>query len=293
MEKLFVLRSDSLVAIFSFKEDPHEHPWLPGLEELAAAYGVPLYRAARGGGSSTHELIKGLYPDLIFIVGWRFMVTMEAVSMAKLGCVVFHDSLLPRYRGFAPMNWAIINGETKTGMSMIYLAEQIDSGDIIDQREVDIEFYDDAARVNDKLCHVMLQMLEENLPLLERGEAPRIEQDHSLATYTCKRTPEDGRIDWSKDTLSIYNLIRGLSQPYPGAFTFINGNRMQIWKASVVKNGPKYVGRIPGRVVKIGPEGSVNVLTGNGLLSIERVQLANSPELGAAAIIKSIKTQLG
>jgi methionyl-tRNA formyltransferase len=212
------------------------------------------------------------------------------ITIARGGLVVFHASLLPKYRGFAPVNWPLINGERETGVTMFYAAEEMDAGDIIDQRARTITDEDDAGTLDCWLNETVEQMLDENLPRLAAGTAPRIKQDHAQATYTIWRSPEDGRIDWRQPTRSIFNLIRGLTAPYPGAYTLLDGRKLIIWSAEIEREPRRYVGRIPGKVERLIPGAGVNVLTGDGVLRIKRVQLEGQEPQHATEVIRRLKT---
>jgi methionyl-tRNA formyltransferase len=220
------------------------------------------------------------------------MIPHVVVESARGGLVVFHASLLPKYRGFAPVNWPLINGERETGVSMFYAAEEMDAGDIIEQRSRAINDADDAGTIDAWLNETVEQMLEENLPRLASGTAPRTPQEHSRATYAIWRDPEDGRIGWGRPTREVFNLIRGLASPYPGAFSMLEGRRLIIWSAEIEREPRLYVGRIPGKVERIIPGEGVNVLTGDGTLRMKRVQLEGEEPRDASEVIRRLKTRL-
>jgi len=187
----------------------------------------------------------------------------------------------------------MINGESQTGVTMFHLAEQMDAGDIIDQVAVPIGPDDTIREVMDRVTEAYLYLLEKNLPLIKRGQAPRKPQEHPLATYTCKRMPQDNEIDWSATTDTIYNLIRAVTRPYPGAFTWYKGRKLIIWSTSPLRENRRYVGRIPGRVVEIRRREGVVVLTGDGHLFVKSVQLEGEQEKCATELITSITCRLG
>lgn len=174
-------------------------------------------------------------PDLLLILGWYFIIPREARESAPLGCVGIHASLLPKYRGGAPIPWAIINGETTTGVTLFYIVGGIDNGDIITQSNFAIEEADTCATVYEKATQASILVLREYLPRIAAGTAPRIPQDPSQATYFPLRKPEDGLIDWSWDAKRIHNFIRAQTRPYPGAFTYIEGKKVTIWDADILE----------------------------------------------------------
>jgi len=276
LKKLIELKQE-VVGVFYFYEDTHENIWYEAIEHRARENKI---RAFAHGGDN-HAILESIKPDIIFVAGWRYKIPKEQYSIPSKGCIVFHDSLLPKYRGFAPMNWAIINGEKQIGATMFYIADEIDSGDVITQRSVDVELLDTAESLEKAIAKFYTDMLEGILLVIESGQVNRRPQDHSKATYTCKRTPEDGLIDWRQSSMQIYNLIRGLSYPYPNAFTYLNGKKIYIGKAKL-NESKNYVGRIAGKVVAIVEGKWIEVLTGDGSLIVK-----------TDGLIKSIKTTLG
>lgn len=289
LEQLITLAPDAKLVVFSFREEDHEPPFLDDIRELAQSHGAAFFETRRI--ASVNEFWASTNVDLMLVVSWRYLIPQALYQKPRRGTFVFHDSPLPRYRGFAPTVWAIINGETKTGATLFEIAETVDSGDIVAQQEISIAPDDTIADVMEKVTQSYLSMLEKVLPKLLDGTAPRTAQDQSQATFTCKRLPEDNEIDWTQQTSTIYNLIRGVTSPYPGAFTSLAGRKLIIWAAHPVER--HYVGKIPGRVVEIIPdEGSV-VLTGDGALLIREVQFENEASTPATQILKSITQTLG
>lgn len=293
LKKLIELKEE-LVGVFYFKEDTHETIWYEKIQDVAKKNNIKAYNIRILTEFGIKEILEVMKPDVIFVVSWRYKIDKELHSIPPQGCIVFHDSLLPEYRGFAPMNWAIINGERKTGVTMFYIADEIDSGDIIAQNAVFIEPEDDARTLNDKLTDVYIRMLEFHLPLIRDGKAFGMKQDHQLATYTCKRKPSDGLIDWNKSALQIHNLIRGLTYPYPGAYSYtridLNKTIVRIWKSRVDTQGKKYIGCIPGRVLESVKGVGMKVLTGDGILILEEISVGKSKKhIQAGDLYRSVK----
>ena len=281
-----------LAAVFSYRVEPPQDAYLEKTLELARSHGVPAHDAAALGRERCRAALASLELDYIIAIKWRTMLPRSIVETARGGLIVFHASMLPRYRGFAPVNWPLINGERETGVSMFYAAEEMDAGDIIEQRARKISDEDDAGTLDAWLNETVETMLEENLPKLADGTASRVPQDHAQATYAIWRGPEDGRIDWSQPTRTIFNLIRGLTSPYPGAFSMLEGRKLVIWSAGIEREPRRYVGRIPGKVERIIPGEGVNVLTCDGTLRIKRVQLENDEPRRADEVIRRLKTRL-
>jgi methionyl-tRNA formyltransferase len=221
------------------------------------------------------------------------MIPRNVYSRPRLGSFVFHDSLLPNYRGFSPTVWALINGEKQTGVSLFAISEGVDAGDIVDQRAVPIGPDSTIAEVMQQVTQTYIEMLETNIQPLIAGTAPRHPQDHSRATFTCKRTPQDNEIDWTLSTDTIYNLIRASGAPYPGAYTYLNGKKLMVWSAARLDSPQRYLGSIPGRVVEVRPWSGSVVLTGDGSLLLRQCQLEGTDIVCAADVLKRLSDTLG
>lgn len=200
--------------------------------ELGNKYNIPV-TTVEGNLSAHLEYIQKLKPDLILVIGWYYMIPKVIMDLPSKGAIGIHASLLPKYRGNAPLVWAIINGETKSGVSLFYFDDGVDTGDIIAQKKFSISPSDTIKEVLKKTKKCSKDILLEYIPLLEKGIAPRIKQDHSKATIFPKRTPKDGEIDWALPGDQIKNFIRAQTRPYPGAFTIIQGKKVTIWDADI------------------------------------------------------------
>ncbi len=273
--------------MFSFREEAHEPPFLDDLRNLTLDKGGQFFEAKNVGSARWAPFWESTPIDLMFAVSWRYMVPPDVYRRPRRGAFVFHDSLLPAYRGFAPTVWAILNGEDHTGATLFEIAEEVDSGDIVDQQRVPIGAEDSIADVMEHVTQAYLDMLERNLDRLLDGRAPRHPQDHSRATYTCKRLPDDNRIDWSASTRDIYNLIRAVSQPYPGAFGYLGDRKVRIWSAQILMDYHRYVGKVQGRVVEVRPGDGTVVLTGDGALLLKQVQLEGDAIACASDVLTS------
>jgi methionyl-tRNA formyltransferase len=199
---------------------------------------------------------------------------------------------LPNYRGFAPLNWALINGEQNTGVTLFFLSEDIDNGDIVEQEPVPITMEDDINSLNEKCTKAALRIFDNQLNLFQQGIIGRSPQDNSNASYTCSRSPEDGLINWGNTTMSIYNLIRAITYPFPCALTYFDGEILYILDAEIHKT-EYYVGRIPGKIISRIPGRGVVVLTGDGALLIKNIIDSHGNRITADKIIKSIRVKLG
>jgi len=230
------------------------------------------------------EHIVRWQPDLLLALGWYYMIPRKVRESVPLGCAGIHASLLPKYRGGAPIPWAIINGETETGITLFYFSDGVDNGDIIAQESFLIEEDDTCATLYEKATRTSVDVLREYLPRIASGTAPRIPQDESEATYVLQRKPEDGLIDWSWDAKRIRNFIRAQTHPYPGAFCLMpSGETLRIWKAKVFPH--VYYGS-PGQVVMV-KEDHVVVSCGNdSAVSLYVVKLDGQDEQNAAKELK-------
>jgi methionyl-tRNA formyltransferase len=293
VERVAALAPDADLTVFSFREEAHEPPYFDALQTLTETRGGRFFEARKVGATRWETYWRETPPDLLFMVSWRYLAPPVVYQRARLGAFIFHDSLLPAYRGFAPTVWAILKGETHTGVTLFEAAEGVDSGPIVAQRRVPVSPDDTIADVLPRVTDTYLDLLAEQWPALVAGNAPRTQQDETQATYTCRRMPSDNRIDWSRPADEIHNLIRAVTAPYPGAFTTFNGEPLTIWRAHRLPNYPRYVGSVPGRVVDVRPGEGAVVLTGHGALLVEEVQRAGSSRQNAATLLTSLSHTLG
>lgn len=250
-------------AVFTYEDDPDENTWFHSVRELALKSGLPVFTPCGVKNRETLELIRSLRPELIFSFYYRDIIPAEILEMPRLGAFNMHGSLLPKYRGRACVNWAIIHGETETGPTLHWMTKRPDEGDIVDQERVPIDGGDTAMDVMLKIADAAEAVITRNLPLLESGKAPRREQDHSQATYFGGRRPEDGKIDWTASAREICNLVRAVTHPYPGAFAMLDGENLFIWKATPLDEN---VSSHPGTVISTDP---FLVAAGKGVVRVE------------------------
>ncbi|HEY3176033.1 MAG TPA: methionyl-tRNA formyltransferase [Candidatus Polarisedimenticolia bacterium] len=257
-------------------------------DDVAAAQRIPILKVGDLNAQANVARVEALAPDLILVIGWTRLLGPRILRLPPLGCVGFHASLLPRYRGRAPVNWALINGEAATGNTMFFLDEGVDTGDIIAQRRIAIALEDTCATLYRKVSDAATGMLAEYLPLLKTGRARRWPQDHSMATVMPRRRPEDGVIDWGRSSGELHNWVRALTHPYPGAFTWFGGTRLFVWEARDA--GGEAMGP-PGLVMT--REGSdLLVAAAAGRLAIRSAQWEGRTEGPAAAMTELIGRRL-
>jgi methionyl-tRNA formyltransferase len=203
------------------------------LESLAAAGDVPVRRVTDINSAESIAQARRLRPDLIVVTGWTRLLSGELLAVPRRGCIGFHASLLPHNRGRAPVNWAILRGQTETGNTMMYLDAGADTGDIIDQRPVRIAPSDTCATIYDKVGAAGADMLRQQLLALFDGTAPRRPQQHDGADPLPKRTPAMGITDWNRPARAVHDWIRALTEPYPGAFAFLGERKIMLWASAV------------------------------------------------------------
>jgi methionyl-tRNA formyltransferase len=220
-------RGDEVVGVVTHRDDPRENRWYRTPAEAAAARRLPVWYSddlADGG----VELTRRLAPDLVLSVFYRQILPDGVLAAARLAAVNLHPSLLPAYRGRAPLNWVLVQGETETGVTLHHMTGRADAGDMVAQRAVPIVPRETALTLYGKLEEAGIALLRETLPRIADGTAPRLPQDESKVSKFGRRTPDDGRIDWSWPAERIDRLVRAVAPPWPGAFADVEGRRVEI-----------------------------------------------------------------
>jgi methionyl-tRNA formyltransferase len=279
---VLVRRGENIVGVFTHEDNPKEEIWFKSVAVLARAHSIPVHMPESVNTPEWTEKIRGMRPDIILSFYYRNMISEKVLSIPSLGAYNMHGSLLPRYRGRVPINWAVLHGERETGATLHHMVKRADAGDIVDQEEVPIGPDDTAFDVFNKVTIAARKVLERQIDAIKAGTAPRIRQDESQATYFSGRRPEDGRIDWTQSAERIYNLIRAVTHPYPGAFTEFNGQRFFIWQAKPLGRGE---GK-PGTVLSTDP---LRVATGSGSIEITRYQWEGDHEESAADVTHDLR----
>lgn len=259
----------------------------PPVKEEALKLGLKVLQPEKLKGSEELQEILALNPDLVVTAAFGQILPKELLDAPKLGCINVHASLLPKYRGGAPIHQAIIDGEEKTGVTIMYMAEKLDAGDIISQREIPIEESDHTGIMFEKLSFLGRDLLKETLPSIIAGTNDRIPQDESKATFAHNISRDQERIDWSKSAKDIYNQVRGL-HPWPIAYTTFQGENVKIWWAKVGE--PNFDGR-PGEIVKIEKK-SFEVATGKGTVQILEIQPAGKKRMSAEEYLRGVGSKL-
>jgi methionyl-tRNA formyltransferase len=228
--------------VISHEDNADENIWFESVAKLAALNNIPLITPNDPNTPEVIALIDDLAPDFLFSFYYRNMLSAEILQLPALGALNMHGSLLPKYRGRVPVNWAIIHGEPEAGASLHYMEVKPDAGDLVDQLAVPILPNDTATQVFDKLTVAAEIVLNRSLPALLSGQAPRTPLDLDRGSYFGGRRPEDGRIDWTQGAWPIHNLIRAVAPPYPGAFTERLGNRLLIKGSFFNQESARYQG---------------------------------------------------
>lgn len=216
-----------------------------------------------------YDKIRKIVPDFILVYGWRTLIDIKISRHVKYGIIAAHQSLLPEYRGFAPVQWVIINGEKETGVTLFQISKgEPDSGKIFFQKKIPIGSDEYAAEIDKKIIKASIELFLTLFESVKKGQITFTRQDETKATYACRRVPDDGKINWGDTSKNIYNLIRALAHPYTGAFCKYNENTYLIRRAKLGDSNQKRIaGKIPGRVFKIRQDG-IEVLCGEGTIFI-------------------------
>ncbi len=289
VEALLAMGAD-IRAVFTHVDDPREEIWFRSVRELAETHGIDVFTPSRLSGEGWDSRLRALDVDFIFSFHYRRLLPVSLLKTAKRGALNLHTSLLPRYRGRCPVNWVLVHGETETGVTLHYMEEEADTGDIVAQKRVAISETEDARSLYAKVTRAAAALLTETYPLLCSGTARRVRQNEADATYYGGRTVEDGRIDWIQANRDVCNLVRAVTHPYPGAFTFFRGRKLVVWQARPVdvELGP---GIAPGSLVA--SPGDMLVAAGHGTVRLCRVQWEGRPEESGAAFSRHVQLNRG
>ena len=235
--QVLLARGVDVALVVTHEDSATENIWFGSVAAVAAEHGIPTITPADPASAELRDAVSRAKPDFIFSFYYRHMLPVDLLAIAARGAYNMHGSLLPKYRGRVPTNWAVLNGETETGATLHEMAAKPDAGAIIAQTPVPILPDDTAAQVFDKVTVAAEQTLWRVLPALVKGEAPHLPNDLAHGSYFGGRKPEDGRIDWSQPAQRVYNLIRAVAPPYPGAFTDIAGERFIVARARLAGPG--------------------------------------------------------
>jgi methionyl-tRNA formyltransferase len=262
----------------------------PPVKDAAAALGLPIAQLETVNCDEFVARLADIAPDLVIVVAFGQILCERILTAPKLGAVNVHASLLPRYRGVAPINWAIVNGETETGVTTMFMARKVDAGEIILTRKTAIEPRETAGELYARLAEIGGDLLVETLDLIEAGLAPRIAQDPALVSYARKLTREDGAIAWGEPSQRVYDRIRGMT-PWPGAYTRFKDRTLQIVRAE------RGLGRgrrgAPGEIVRLDPAMGIEVAAGDGTVWLLEVKPEGKSAMDAASFVRGYRPDVG
>jgi UDP-4-amino-4-deoxy-L-arabinose formyltransferase/UDP-glucuronic acid dehydrogenase (UDP-4-keto-hexauronic acid decarboxylating) len=284
-----LLRSGfEIAAVFTHRDDPHENVWFGSVAELAASKNIPVYAPDDINHPLWVRRIADMKPDILFSFFYRKLLKPAILDIPRHGCLNLHASLLPRYRGRCPINWVLVNGETETGVTLHHMTPKPDDGDIVCQQRIPIADEDTATTLHEKACRASAKMLDKILPQILEGTVPRTPQDHSQASYFGGRKPADGEIDWTGSARQVRDLVRAVTRPYPGAFSFLADKKCLFWSASEAEqNHP--TGK-PGTVVSVDP---LIIACGTGAVRVELAEATGGLIVSGTQLVRDMNILAG
>ena len=258
------------------------------VKECALKYNIPVFQPVKIKTPDAVEVLRSYEADLFVVAAFGQILSKEILDMPKYGCVNIHASLLPKYRGAAPIQWAILDGEKETGVTIMQMNEGLDTGDMLTKVVVPIEDTDTGESLFDKLAEAGAKLMVETIPQIEAGTLHPQSQDDSLSTYAKMIKKEMGQIDWKKEAVVLERLVRGMNS-WPSAYTHFNGKTLKIWEACVEKSE---MTEIPGTVVEV-TKNEIKVQTGKDLLVLKQIQLEGKKTMDVAAFLLGNKVEKG
>lgn len=282
-------RGEDVVAVVTQPDRPKgrgQQTLPPPVKVLAERHGIPVMQPLKVRVPEVVESIRALEPDLIVVVAFGQILPKSLLDIPRYGCINVHASLLPRWRGAAPLNWCIINGETETGVTTMMMDVGLDTGDMLVKKSTPIDPDENTQSLHDRLSVVGAEALSETLDLLKTGKLVREKQDDALTCYAPMLKKEDGLIDWSRGPQAIRNLVRGMT-PWPGAFSFLDGKMLKIYRVETAGGEGT-----PGSVIRAGREG-LEVACNGGSIVIEELQLEGKKRLPAGDFLAGYKIAPG
>ena len=289
-----LIANHQVVGVFSQPDRPvgrHHNKLQPTpVKECAQSHGIPVYQPEKLRDGTALATLRELDPELIVVAAYGRILPNDILALPPKGCVNVHSSLLPKYRGAAPINWAILKGEAETGVTIMHMASELDAGDIILQRATPIGETEDAAALYDRLAQLGGELLTEAVALIEAGTASRTPQDHTKATLAPMLSKEMSPVDWTRSAQEIFNQIRGL-YPWPGASTdIISGKPVKLWRAQVVE---KHTDAGPGAIIAASKQG-IDVACGElqHILRILELQPPGKKRMTAADYLRGHPIQV-
>jgi len=283
-------RGESVVAVVTHEDEPAEGDWFESVGDLARAHGIPVFTPRSPNDPEFVARLASFDADVFLSVWYRRILGENVLALPRIAALNLHGSLLPLYRGRAPVNWVLVNGETRTGVTLHHMTVEADAGDIVAQEPIDIHPDDTALSLYGRVVKAGVDLLLRAYPSVLDGTAPRRPQDHARATVVGRRRAEDGRVQWAWPATRIANMVRAVTHPYPGAFVGDGAARLVVWEAVPVEaTAPAGAGTI----VDVRAGEGVTVGTGEGHLRLVRVQGAGRPEEPADAWARALTLTRG
>lgn len=287
--KTLIDRGEQVIAVVTQPDRPKgrgQQTLPPPVKVLAEQHGIPVMQPVKVRHPDAIEEIRALNPDLIVVVAFGQILPKALLDIPKHGCINVHASLLPYYRGAAPLNWCIINGEAETGVTTMMMDVGLDTGDMLLKKSTPIDPDEDTRSLHDRLSVIGAELLAETLDQLAAGKLVPEKQDDSLTCYAPMLKKEDGQIDWSKDAASIKNLVRGMT-PWPGAYSYLDDKILKVYRVQTGTGAGT-----PGSVISAGRNG-IEVACGEGSIVIQELQLEGKKRLPAADFVAGCKVEPG
>lgn len=253
----------------------------------AEAHGLTVYQPEKVKTEEFTAVLEKMEPELIIVVAFGQILSQRILDIPSYGCINVHASLLPRYRGAAPMQWCLINGERKTGVTTMFMDAGLDTGDMLLKSETELSENTNLAELHDTLMEQGASLLRETLERLSEGTLPREKQDPSLSNYAPMLTKDTGKIDWSNSATDIHNLVRGLDS-WPGAYTFLNGEKYKIWRTRMTSETSSAA---PGELLLADAKG-LFAATGRGVLQVLELQAPGGKRMGAGDYLRGHAIEL-
>lgn len=256
----------------------------PDVKVCAEKLGIPVYQPVKLKDSDSYEIIKELNPDVIVVVAYGQILPENILNIPKYGCINVHGSLLPKYRGAAPIQWSVLNGDKVTGVTTMYMEKGLDTGDILETKEYEIGINDTAGEVFDTLAEMGGKLILDTLEKAEKGQLHPIKQDDSKSSYAKMLDKSMCNIDFSKTNLQVHNQVRGLS-PWPVASTKLNGKVLKIFETRLAEGKGK-----PGEILNTNP---LTIACGEGAVVVNTVQLQGKKKMDSKAFLQGHKLEKG
>jgi methionyl-tRNA formyltransferase len=284
-------RGERVVAVVTHVDDPAEGDWFESVAELARGHRLPVLTPRSPNGPEVRDALAACEPDVFLSVWYRRLLDADLLALPRVAALNLHGSLLPAYRGRAPVNWVLVNGESRTGVTLHHMTVEADAGDIVAQEPIEIDPLDTALTLYRRIVKAGIDLLLQWYPSVLDGTAPRLPQDERLATAFGRRRPEDGRVHWDWPARRIADMIRAVTHPFPGAFTGDGESRLRLWAAEVPPAQRRAAA--PGTLLEVEPGRGVTIATGDGVLLLTVVQAAGGPEEPADGWARRLRLRPG